>query len=70
VIPELLIDQQVARQQPVVSLRVLEEHRVGLLQVESQVKALALAIGARHVGPDPDIIEIKDKQGLANALEI
>ena len=63
-LPEPVIDRQVARQPPVAFLRVLEGHRVGPLPAEGLDKALGLAVGAGRVGPGADFLEAKAAAGL------
>ncbi len=61
-LPETVIDRQVARQPTIAFLRVLERHPVGPFPADGLDKALGLAIGAGRVGPRTDVLEA---QGLA-----
>jgi len=68
VVPEPVIDRQVARQPPVAFLRVLEGHRVGPLPAEGLDKALGLAVGAGRVGPGADVLEAKGAAGFGKCF--
>jgi len=68
VLPEPVRDRQIAKQLPVVFLRVLEGHRVGPLPAEGLDKAFGLAVGARRVGPGADVLEAKGAAGFGKCF--
>ena len=69
-LPEPVVDRQLARQPPVAFLRVLEGHRVGPLPAEGLGKVLGLDVSAGRVGPGADVLEAKGASGCGKCLEI
>ena len=67
-LPEPVVDRQVARQPPVAFLRVLEGNRVGPLPAEGLDKALDFAVGSGRVGPGTDVLEAKGSAGFGNCF--
>jgi len=68
VLPEPVIDRQVARQPPAAFLRVLEGYRVCLFPAEGLDKALGLAVGAWRVGSGADVFEAKGAAGFGKCF--
>jgi len=64
VLPEPVIDRQVARQPAVSFLGVLEGHGVGPLPAEGLNETLRLAVGSGRVGPGADVPQTQDAAGL------
>jgi len=68
VLPEPVIDRQIARQPPVAFLRVLEVHRVGPLPPECLDKALGLAVAAGRGWLCADLLEAKGAAGFGKCF--
>jgi hypothetical protein len=66
VLPEPVIDRQVAGQPAVPFLGVLEGHGVGPLAAEGLNEALRFAVGSGRVGPGADVPK---SQGVASLGE-
>ena len=63
-LPEPVIDRQVARQPAVPFLGVLEGHGVGPLTAEGLNEPLRLAVGSGRVGPGADVAQTQSLAGL------
>jgi len=68
VLPDPVIDRQVTGQPGVLLLGILERHRIGPFLAEGLDEPLGLAVGARRVGPDADVLELEDAASLGKAL--
>ena len=66
-LPETVIDRQVARQPLVAFLCVLARHSVAPFPAESRNKSLSFAVGAGLVGPGADVLEAQDLVSLNKA---
>ena len=68
VLPEAVIDRQVAGQPAVPFLGVLERHPISPLTAEGLDEPLGLAVGPGRVGPGADVPEANSAAGLAERL--
>ena len=66
-LPEPVIDRQVAGQPTVAFLGVLERHPVGPFPAEGLNESLGLAISPGGVGPCADVLEAQSLAGLCKA---
>ena len=68
-LPEAVIDRQVAGQPAVPFLGVLERHPISPQTAEGLDEPLGLAVGSGRVGPGADVPEAKGAAGLGERLE-
>ncbi len=66
-LPETVIDRQVARPPTIAFHRVLERHPVGLFPAEGLDEQFVSAVGPRRVGPGADVSEAQDLARLGKA---
>ncbi len=66
-LPEPVIDRQVARQPTVLFLGVLERHPVGPFLTEGLDRALGFSVGTRRVRPGADLLEAQCLARLGKA---
>ncbi len=68
-LPETVIDREVARNPAVALAGVLERHPVGSSSAEGLDKPLRFAVDAGHVGSGADVFEALDLQALVTRRE-
>ena len=67
-LPQSVMDRQVARKPAVSLLRVLERHGVGPFLAKGLNEPFGFAVGPWRVGPGADVLELEDAAGFGKGL--